>query len=79
MRSDLKNDTDQYIFTPLTNEHSIVESNRPFTETANPSQERDTQMSKILAAVIAVSVVTAAAAPSYAFDFRSIQSTASEK
>lgn len=36
-------------------------------------------MSKILAAVIALSVVTAAAAPSYAFDFRSIQSTASEK
>ena len=36
-------------------------------------------MSKILAAVIALAVVTTAAAPSFAFDAQSIHSTTSDK
>ncbi len=36
-------------------------------------------MSKIIAALVALTVVTAAAAPSYAFDVRSMSTTATEK
>ena len=36
-------------------------------------------MSKIIAALVAVTLVTAAAAPSFAFDWRNVQTTSTEK
>ena len=73
---DLKFDTVQYIFNSRTDEHLVRTLKQ--NQLIKPA-EKEHIMSKIIAALIAVTLVTAAAAPSYAFGPSDVQSTSTEK